>query len=112
MAKEEKDTLMDADVSSKEEKKAAKEKTKAQKNDKKSKKNEGKNSEGKKQNRVAKWFRDLKIEFKNVTWPTKNTVLVNTSIVLGTIVASSIFVGLVDAGMLKVVQMLLDLSQK
>ncbi len=107
MAKEEKDTLKDAGASAKEEKKAAKKNTKkAQKHDKKSKKDEGK-----KQNRVARWFRDLKIEFRNVTWPTRHTVLVNTGIVLATIVVSSAFVGLLDAGMYKLFQFLLELSQ-
>ncbi len=95
MAKEEKDTLKDAEKPSKE---------------KKSKKSE-KKDEGKKQNRVARWFRDLKIEFKNVTWPTKHTVMVNTGIVLATIVMSSALVGLMDLGMFKLVQFLLDLSQ-
>lgn len=73
----------------------------------KSKKDDGK----KKPNRFVKWFKDLWIEFKHVTWPTKHTVLVNTGVVLGTIIISSVFVGLLDLGLLKLAEFLIGLSQ-
>ena len=96
MAKEKKDTLQNAESSVKEE-------TKKAKKDKKS----NKNDEGKKGffAGIAKWFKDLKIEFKNVTWPTKKTVLINTSIV------ASIIVGLLDLGLLELLKFLIGLSQ-
>lgn len=107
MAKDKKTTLEKADASAKEATK------KAKKNDKKS----GKKNDGKKQNGfvrffkgIAKWFRDLKIEFRNVTWPSWHTTSVNTGIVLATIVASSVLVGLLDSGMLKLMQFLLGLG--
>jgi preprotein translocase subunit SecE len=34
-----------------------------------------KKSEKKQPNKVAKWFKELKIEFKKVVWPTKKTVI-------------------------------------
>jgi preprotein translocase subunit SecE len=102
MAKEKKDTLKKADASADEATKTKK----AKKSEKKSKKDDGK-----KGNAVVKWFKDLKIEFKKVTWPSKHTVFVNTGIVLGTIVVSSLFIGLLDTGMLKLVELLLGLSQ-
>lgn len=54
----------------------------------------------KKPNKFVKWFKDLKIEFKKVVWPSKKTVINNTSVVLGTVVTISAFVGLLDAGLL------------
>lgn len=63
----------------------------------KSKKSE-KKTEKKKPGKVAKWFKDLKSEFKKVVWPTKKTVVDNTSIVLAVVVLSAVFVGLLDYG--------------
>ena len=61
--------------------------------------------------RIGKWFRDLKIEFKNVTWPTKQTVMTNTGVVLSVIVIGSVVIGLLDSGLLKLAQFLIGLSQ-
>jgi preprotein translocase subunit SecE len=57
-----------------------------------------KKSEKKEGGKIRKWFKDLKIEFKKVVWPTKKTVLTNTSVVLSVIVAAAILVGLIDQG--------------
>lgn len=61
--------------------------------------------------RIGKWFRDLRIEFKNVVWPSRQTVVTNTSVVLVVIVLGSIFIGLMDSGLLKLMQFLIGLSQ-
>ena len=61
--------------------------------------------------RIGKWFRDLRIEFKNVTWPTRKTVMTNTGVVLSVIVMGSLIIGLLDTGLLKLVQFLIGLSQ-
>ena len=53
-------------------------------------------SEKKQGNKLVKWFKDLRIEFKKVVWPTKKTVINNTSVVLGVIVASAVMVGAFD----------------
>ena len=50
--------------------------------------------------KIGKWFKDLKIEFKKVIWPTKETVFKNTSVVVGVILASAVVVGLLDTGFL------------
>ncbi|MBR5681859.1 MAG: preprotein translocase subunit SecE [Ruminococcus sp.] len=57
-----------------------------------------KKSEKKEVGKIRKWFKDLKIEFKKVVWPTKKTVMTNTSVVLSVIVAAAILVGLIDQG--------------
>ncbi|MDE6781087.1 MAG: preprotein translocase subunit SecE [Ruminococcus sp.] len=72
-------------------------KTADSKADKKSGK---KSSEKKEQGKVGKWFHDLKVEFKKVVWPTKATVVTNTSVVVGVIAMSAVLVGLLDEGFL------------
>lgn len=103
MAKKEKDALTEVSEE-KETKKAKKEKT--EKSDKKDAKKDEKKSGG-----IGKWFADLKREFKMVTWPTKQTVMINSGIVLGTILISSLFVGLLDTGLLELMKFLLNLGQ-
>ncbi|MBO5162901.1 MAG: preprotein translocase subunit SecE [Ruminococcus sp.] len=73
----------------------------SEKKDKKEKK-----SEKKQPNKVAKWFKDLKIEFKKVVWPTKKTVINNTSVVLAVVVASAVLVGLLDTGFLNLMRLI------
>ena len=57
-------------------------------------------SKKKEPGKIRKWFRDLKIEFKKVVWPTKKTVVNNTSVVVGVIVLSAAIVGALDEGFL------------
>jgi preprotein translocase subunit SecE len=62
---------------------------------------------GKKQpNKIVKWFKDLKIEFKKVVWPSKKTVINNTSVVLAVVVASAVLVGLLDEGFLALMRLI------
>ena len=65
-----------------------------------------KKSEKKEAGKLRKWFKDLKIEFKKVVWPTKKTVVNNTSVVLGVIVGSAILVGLIDQGFLGLLRLI------
>lgn len=59
-----------------------------------------KKSEKKQPGKIRKWFKDLKIEFKKVVWPSKKTVVNNTSVVVGVIVLSAVIVGGLDEGFL------------
>lgn len=76
--------------------------------DSKSKKDKKKSEkpEKKEPNKVAKWFKDLKIEFKKVVWPSKKTVFDNTSVVLAVVVASAVLVGLLDSGFLALMRLI------
>ena len=66
-----------------------------------------KKSEKKKEGgKIRKWFKDLKVEFKKVVWPTKKTVINNTSVVVGVIVASAVMVGLFDQGALALMRLI------
>lgn len=64
----------------------------------------------KKQGRISKWFKDLRSEFKKVTWPTRKKVVNNTFVVVVTMVFSSVFVGLLDTGLLKLFSWILNLD--
>ena len=66
----------------------------SEKKDKKEKKSK------KEPNKIVKWFKDLRIEFKKVVWPTKQTVINNTAVVLAVVAGSAIIVGALDFGFL------------
>ncbi len=63
-------------------------------------------TEKKKPGKIRKWFKDLKIEFKKVVWPSKKTVADNTSVVLGVIALSAVLVGLLDTGFLELMRLI------
>lgn len=54
-------------------------------------------------NRVSKWWRELKSEFKKVVWPTKKQNLKNTGIVLIVLVIVGVIVGVMDYGFQKLI---------
>lgn len=60
----------------------------------------------KKPGKIRKWFKDLKIEFKKVVWPSKKTVADNTSVVVGVIALSAVLVGLLDTGFLELMRLI------
>jgi preprotein translocase subunit SecE len=93
--------------------KAIKESKTANKSDEKakgSKNAKDKASKKKQPNKVAKYFKDLKSEFKKVVWPSRSKVINNTSVVLGSIVLMGIFVGLLDTGLFKLFQLILSIG--
>ncbi len=56
------------------------------------------NTKVKKPNKIATFFRELKSEFKRISWPTFKQVINNTGIVIAFIVILGLFVALVDLG--------------
>ena len=69
--------------------------TSEKKKDKTPAKSSAKNQK-KQPNKVAKYFKDLKSEFKKVVWPTKKQVINNTTVVLVTIIIFGVLVGAFD----------------
>ncbi len=59
--------------------------------------------------RIVNWFKDLKREFKRVSWPSKKTVFNNTLVVLSVVVLGSVIVGLIDLGFLTLMETLMNL---
>ena len=70
------------------------------------KKSDKKKSDKKEPGKVGKWFHDLKVEFKKVVWPTKKTVITNTSVVVAVIAGSAVLVGLLDEGFLALLRLI------
>ncbi len=58
--------------------------------------------------RVAAYFRDLRSEFKKVTWPTRKQVVNNTIVVLVTIVLAGIVVWGLDSIFTLLINLLLQ----
>lgn len=76
------------------------------KKDASSKKSNNKNA--KSGNKVSRYFRDLKSEFKKVVWPSKKQVFNNTLVVLVTIFIFMVIVGGFDTIMYKALQLLVS----
>lgn len=53
----------------------------------------------KKQNGIAKYFRDLKGEFKKIVWPSKKQIINNTIVVIVAIVVCGVFIWAMDLGL-------------
>jgi preprotein translocase subunit SecE len=56
---------------------------------------------------VKAYFREVVVEAKRVTWPSKKDAIKGTYVVLITVVVAAIFLGIVDVGLAKVIQALL-----
>ena len=77
----------------------------SEKKDKKEKKSK------KEPNKIVKWFKDLRIEVKKVVWPTKQTVINNTAVVLAVVAGSAIIVGALDFGFLHLLSFIYTLGK-
>ncbi len=58
--------------------------------------------------KVAAYFRDLRSEFKKVTWPTKKQVINNTIVVLVTIIIAGVVVWGLDSILTLLIRLLLQ----
>ena len=58
----------------------------------------------------GKGKKDGKEEFKKVVWPDRKKVFNNTLVVLVVVIVGSVLVGLIDSGLLKLMQFLMGLS--
>lgn len=68
--------------------------------EKKEKKGKEKESSKKQQGKIAKWFKDLKMELKKVVWPTKQVVVNNSIVVFAAMLGFAAFTFLLDQGFL------------
>jgi preprotein translocase subunit SecE len=57
--------------------------------------------------RIKEYFREVYLEAKKVTWPSKKDTVKGTYIVLITVIIAAIFLGIVDVGLAKIIQALL-----
>lgn len=79
-------------------------KAKSEKSDKPEKK------QAKKPNKAAKYFRDLRSEFKKVVWPSRKTVVNNTGVVLTVMLFSTLIMWGLDSGFAAILRALLGLA--
>ena len=58
-------------------------------------------------NKIANYFKGAKEELSKVVWPSKETTINHTLIVIGVSVAVAIFLGIIDLGLSKAVESLI-----
>ncbi len=69
-----------------------------------------KKSQAKKPNKVVKYFKDLKSEFKKVVWPSKKALINNTGIVLVTMVVSGLAIWGLDSAFAFLLKSLISMA--
>ena len=67
-------------------------------------------AKAKKQNRIVKYFKDLKSELKKVVWPSRKQVLNNTGVVLAVMIIVGLFFFFFDAGLGFIVEKLVSIG--
>jgi len=60
--------------------------------------------------RIASYFRDLRSEFKKVTWPSKKQVINNTIVVIVVVVVSGVVIWGLDSLLAFLIQLLLKVA--
>jgi len=58
--------------------------------------------------KTKQFIREVKIELKKVTWPTRQDTLVSTIVVLILVIIISAFLGIVDVGLSSLVHLILE----
>lgn len=56
---------------------------------------------------IKRYFLEVVLEGKRITWPSRKDTVKGTYIVLITVVISAIFLGIVDIGLAKIIQIFL-----
>ncbi len=59
------------------------------------------------ENRAAKFFRDLRGEFKKIVWPSKKQVINNTIVVIAAVIVVGVFIWAIDLGLAALVKLFL-----
>ena len=57
--------------------------------------------------RIRQFLREVKIELKRVTWPSRKDTIGSTSVVLIVVIIIAVFLGLVDMGLSRLVRTIL-----
>ena len=57
--------------------------------------------------KIKQFLTGSKVELKKVTWPTPKQTLASTSVVIIVVIIVSIFLGIVDFGLTKIVKLIL-----
>jgi preprotein translocase subunit SecE len=57
---------------------------------------------------AKQFFREVRVELKKVTWPSRKETIASTSVVLITVILVSFFLGIVDLGLSRLIKIFLD----
>ena len=57
--------------------------------------------------KIKQFLNDAKIELKKVSWPTPKQALASTGVVIVVVIIVSIFLGIVDFGLTKIIKLIL-----
>jgi preprotein translocase subunit SecE len=57
---------------------------------------------------TKQFFREVRVELKKVTWPSRKETIASTSVVLITVMMVAFFLGIVDLGLSRLVRIFLD----
>ena len=57
---------------------------------------------------AKQFFREVRVELKKVTWPSRKETIAYTSVVLITVILVSFFLGIVDLGLSRLIKIFLD----
>ena len=58
--------------------------------------------------KAKQFFREVRVELKKVTWPSRKETIASTSVVLITVVLVAFFLGMVDLGLSRLIKIFLD----
>jgi preprotein translocase subunit SecE len=58
-------------------------------------------------NKIKVFLTDARIELRKVTWPTRKQTVASTSVVILVVVIVSLFLGVVDFGLAKIIKLVL-----
>jgi len=57
---------------------------------------------------AKEFFREVRVELKKVTWPSRKETIASTSVVLITVILVGFFLGIVDLGLSRLIKIFLD----
>ncbi len=57
---------------------------------------------------AKQFFREVKVELKKVTWPSRKETIASTSVVLVTVILVAFYLGIVDLGLSRLIRIFLD----
>ncbi|MBN2516247.1 MAG: preprotein translocase subunit SecE [Deltaproteobacteria bacterium] len=57
--------------------------------------------------KIGQFLRESRIELRKVTWPTPKEALSSTSVVIVVVIIVSLFLGVVDFGLTKIIKLVL-----
>lgn len=57
---------------------------------------------------ILQFLREVRVELKKVTWPSRKETIASTSVVLVTVFIVALYLGLVDLGLSRLIRVFLD----